>query len=583
MVLPWLQISYSTGNHLERVRPTFAFIDGNANNRLEFTELSNFFSDLNQVFFGQYFRNDAELIRAVLADSSSPCLATAVSELQGKCAVGDRAACLQPANVAGNPMRDPVKLQDCIASLMDSQYITRTGDDCVRKELKEDWFRLESTSASATCVRRTSISIEDFSVYGRHMVLGLPQSEKRMANHCINASFTTLLSIYGVITAVITVDIARDMDSPRCHSILKPLKDRKIEPITQFLCVTTVDFWTGRGSDLGNAVDPLKPAQPPQCRQLAAWIDQVFELNAVDFGCNVTCSPGGRAQLSDSCVPLESVGKRLNRQMNSPFRPTCSTRIGSGVVGDACPRFTTCPSCSLPVNSSAVLADTTPREHVHPGTSGMSAVYDTMCVIGESIFIRDLRRLTAAERVRDALAREQGKYFQARMTAQCETKIAAGEFANGIVTVAEATAGMSAWPDDNNGRKLDKLTCECRVNGKCSTCISECVDSAFKLPAARTAYRSEISCNRSDLNEMTRLEGAGAFKPPNASDPYALPPSPELAPYDKSNPLRWQSVGAECVRAPGAVSTLQREFKYTGSVREYASPLPILGQLCVCV
>ena len=45
------------------------------------------------------------------------------------------------------------------------------------------------------------------------------------------------------------------------------------------------------------------------------------------------------------------------------------------------------------------------------------------------------------------------------MTAQCETKIAAGEFANGIVTVAEATAGMSAWPDDNIGRKLDKLTC----------------------------------------------------------------------------------------------------------------------------
>ena len=223
MVLPWLQISYSTGNHLERVRPTFAFIDGNANNRLEFTELSNFFSDLNQVFFGQYFRNDAELIRAVLADSSSPCLATAVSELQGKCAVGDRAACLQPANVAGHPMRDPVKLQDCITSLMDSQYITRTGDDCVRKELKEDWFSLESTSASATCVRRTSISIEDFSLYGRHMVLGLPQSEKRMANHCLNASFTTLLSIYGVLTAVITVDISRDMDSPRCHSTLKPL------------------------------------------------------------------------------------------------------------------------------------------------------------------------------------------------------------------------------------------------------------------------------------------------------------------------------------------------------------------------
>jgi hypothetical protein len=28
-------------------------------------------------------------------------------------------------------LRNPVKLQDCITSLMDEEYKTRTGDDCV--------------------------------------------------------------------------------------------------------------------------------------------------------------------------------------------------------------------------------------------------------------------------------------------------------------------------------------------------------------------------------------------------------------------------------------------------------------------
>ena len=47
--LPWIQISYKTGNHLERMRPTFAFIDGNGNNKLEYDELSHFFKDMQQI------------------------------------------------------------------------------------------------------------------------------------------------------------------------------------------------------------------------------------------------------------------------------------------------------------------------------------------------------------------------------------------------------------------------------------------------------------------------------------------------------------------------------------------------------
>jgi len=35
----------------------------------------------------------------------------------------------------------------------------------------------------------------------------------------------------------------------------------------------------------------------------------------------------------------------------------------------------------------------------------MSAIYDTMCVIGESIYIRDLRDIVKQERARDDVAR----------------------------------------------------------------------------------------------------------------------------------------------------------------------------------
>ena len=134
IILPWLEISYETGNHLERVRPIFALIDGNGDNTLDYYELSSFLKDMGQVFFGLYFRNNAEMVRAVLADRSSDCLRDALIGLQATCAIGDRAVCLQRDNwivEGGNPMQDPVKIQDCLTSLMDAGYLARTGDNCV--------------------------------------------------------------------------------------------------------------------------------------------------------------------------------------------------------------------------------------------------------------------------------------------------------------------------------------------------------------------------------------------------------------------------------------------------------------------
>lgn len=143
IILPWLEISYETGNHFERVRPIFALIDGNGDNTLDFYELSSFLKDVGQVFFGLYFRNNAEMVRAVLADRSSDCLRDALIGLQTSCAIGDRAVCLQRDNwilEGGNPMRDPVKIQDCLTSLMDAGYLARTGDNCVSDVVRKNYL-----------------------------------------------------------------------------------------------------------------------------------------------------------------------------------------------------------------------------------------------------------------------------------------------------------------------------------------------------------------------------------------------------------------------------------------------------------
>lgn len=96
----------------------------------------------------------------------------------------------------------------------------------------------------------------------------------------------------------------------------------------------------------------------------------------------------------------------------------------------------------------------------------MSAVYDTMCVIGESVYIRDLRKIVKVERARDDRALEQGLVFRSKLVASCQEKIRKGDYAEGELTVTESTKLMSAFPDSNPGRKLEgeELACTCRVN-----------------------------------------------------------------------------------------------------------------------
>ena len=87
-------------------------------------------------------------------------------------------------------------------------------------------------------------------------------------------------------------------------------------------------------------------------------------------------------------------------------------------------------------------------------------------------------------------------------------------------------------------------------------------------------WSQSITCLDTAINQVMRIEGSGAFPPRDLADPYALPPSAIVGPYNRSNPLRWECNGANCSNAPGAIDA---SFAYTGSVVEYASPLPVLG------
>ena len=73
---------------------------------------------------------------------------------------------------------------------------------------------------------------------------------------------------------------------------------------------------------------------------------------------------------------------------------------------------------------------------------------------------------------------------------------------------------------------------------------------------------------------MVRIEGAAAFPVQKREDPTGELPKMESGPYNKTNPTRWVCLGASCSLAPGAVT---QKYPYTGSVVEYASPLPVLG------
>lgn len=173
--------------------------------------------DKNFVFFGQHIRTDAEMIQSVLADQNSACLQDILRTLQDTCAVGDRGACLQPGEwtlYGGNFMANPQKIQKCITSLISTSYVLATGDDCVKTQVA-NWLAASSVSSSRNCVLTASLDIQEFSMYARHLVPGLPNQEALFPNHCTNATVDMYLSVYGAMTVFLTLKNSADATKPR--------------------------------------------------------------------------------------------------------------------------------------------------------------------------------------------------------------------------------------------------------------------------------------------------------------------------------------------------------------------------------
>ena len=215
-----IKISYSTGNHLERVRQVFDFLDANANNRLEFHEIATAAKDKNFIFFGQHIRTDSEMMQSLLAYQSSPCIQNVLTSLQGSCGVGDRGACLQPERWVAEKgifMKNPQKIQKCIYDLIQPSYVVSTGDDCTSNQVRE-WLTSGVESVGSKCLMQTSINIQEFVMYARHLVPGLPSDEVFYPNHCLNTTIDFYLSIYGAMTVFMSLTNAEDAAKARCVS-----------------------------------------------------------------------------------------------------------------------------------------------------------------------------------------------------------------------------------------------------------------------------------------------------------------------------------------------------------------------------
>lgn len=150
-----------------------------------------------------------------------------------------------------------------------------------------------------------------------------------------------------------------------------------------------------------------------------------------------------RAQLSAGCVESPLVRQRENRYVNSPFHPTCKLRNGTGAAEDDCIFDQTCPSCSYPVNHSSVLNDVSAIKNAHSGTSGFSAVYDTMCGLTQLSFVSDLITAVRDERAIKAVALTESAALSKVMLTQCNSKRASGDFANGVIKLKVPTAVSS--------------------------------------------------------------------------------------------------------------------------------------------
>eukprot|EP00961_Rhodomonas_salina_P230757 3118066-Rhodomonas_salina.1 len=96
---------------------------------------------------------------------------------------------------------------------MDPGYLATTGDGCVDRVVR-GWLEQGNVHS---CLRGTGVDIEEFALHARALVPGLG-AEQAAPNHCLNASLSAYLSVYGALTLRMSLTAASDAAEPRCHA-----------------------------------------------------------------------------------------------------------------------------------------------------------------------------------------------------------------------------------------------------------------------------------------------------------------------------------------------------------------------------
>lgn len=129
---------------------------------------------------------------------------------------------------------------------------------------------------------------------------------------------------------------------------------------------------------------------------------------------------------------------------------------------------------------------------------------------------------------------------------------------------------MANWPKNQEGLQGGaQYSCDCPVKNTCDKCVEDCMAYGFTYPGPDAAFNTTFDCTGVSQSVIS-TEGSAAYN--------------ESIILNQSIPeRRWECSGAGCDNATGA---LNREYRFVGSVRDYAAPAPILalmqvfGRLC---
>ena len=204
-----------------------------------------------------------------------------------------------------------------------------------------------------------------------------------------------------------------------------------------------------------------------------------------------------------------------------------------------------------------------PRFKAHSGTTGLSAVYDTMCTLQSSLFLKQISDKVVTERAAEGTRYSERASLVTSMIKACSAAKQAGQYTDNNIQVDQPASMVPSWGLGAGS----SLTCSCSVNDDCGRCVTSCINQALPLQLSPVGYASNFSCS-STVGGLTLLEGSAAFDP-------ALAPAPgwSCTPGSEKCSAAWTAM---------APPTLP----YLGTSRLYGAPpsvqalMMVFGVLC---